>query len=92
MIEKVENIKLLLGSIKPMFRLRFFLTVGGADKGEAGEDPQEGHGSIMSALTETDAFIWTGSDVIGQKRDQTEDILSETLGVWTGGADGEFST
>ena len=43
-----------------------FLTVGGAGEGEAGEDPQEGHGSIMWSLCERAAFIERRSDVIGR--------------------------
>ena len=43
------------------------LTVGGADEGEAGEDPQEDHGSNMKAPSERRTFIQTRSDRIGQE-------------------------
>ncbi|KAI3377160.1 hypothetical protein L3Q82_008393 [Scortum barcoo] len=45
-----------------------FLTIGSAGECEAGEDPQEGHGSIISGLCELAAFIQPGSDMIGRDR------------------------
>lgn len=53
------------------------LTVGGADEGKAGEDPQEGHGSIMSTPFGPAAFIQQWSDMIGR---DSRDILSEDSG------------
>lgn len=59
------------------------LTVDGADEGEAGEDPQEGHGSIMLGLCELGAFILPGSNVIG--RDRTGHVIREggSLDRWS---------
>ena len=51
------------------------LTVGGAGEGEAGEDPQEGHGLIMMRVLVQGAFIQLWSNMIG--RDGMEgDVLS----------------
>ena len=44
------------------------LTVGGAGEGEAGEDPEDGHGSNMKAPSERRAFIPAASDGIGRDR------------------------
>lgn len=54
--------------------LNTVLTVGGAGEGEAGEDPQEGHGSIVSGPSEPGALYSR------ERRDWTtgRDVLSET--------------